>query len=393
MTTYAKIFLAAVFALCSIAQALPSRPEKSHVYDENRLVPAQQLEFFDRLSDELANETGIAIDAVLLDDIGERVAAKYADDIAEKWKAESGLEGEVLIFVAQKQRLKLVVTKGTASSILNEAEIRKAEQELLVPSFRQERYGDGILSLAGWLTFAISDSKGTPIDIDEKAIPTEEGMTMRGWIFIVIVFGLLIALGSRGRRFGFFDNMKKLLSVSEIEKSPWPGIFQETFGENLVSAFISGRCLMEGFDALASPWTINFILKDNSPEEIAKLSKFEKRAARENLQFAHFYSPAEIVQTLDTRPLEYLHIANRNVPLCGIKPLDGFRPNKEALQKECAEKLQGFLKSKYTPGTREYDAQVKDALPALYGMYYLETGEYPENNEQVLARVPDITCG
>lgn len=321
MTPNLKNILAATLVLCAIAQALPSRPENSHIYDENRLVPAQQLDFFDRISDEVANETGISIDAVLLDDIGERVAAKYAEEIAEKWQADAGREGEVLIFVAQKQRRKLVVTRGTASSIIDEAKIRKAEQEFLVPNFRQERYGDGILSLAGWLTFAISDSTGKKFDIDMQEAPAEEGMTVRGWIFVAVVFGLLIAFGRKGRRFGFFDNMKKLLCVSEIEKSQWPGIFRDAFGENLVSAFISGRCLVEGFDALATPWTIDFILRDNSPEVVAKLDAFQEKARRENIAFGHFYTPAEIAQIRDPQELEYLQIASRNAPLCGVQDL------------------------------------------------------------------------
>ncbi|MBR4915859.1 MAG: TPM domain-containing protein [Fibrobacter sp.] len=322
MTTRIKTTLALALVLCGIAQALPSRPEKSHVYDENRLVPLQQLEFFDRLSEEVAGETGIGIDAVLLDDIGERNAAQYASEIAEKWQADAGLDGEVLIFVAQKQRRKIVVTKGTASEIISEAEIRKAEQELLVPNFRRERYGDGLLSIAARITFTISDKKGKPIEIDENAIPAEEGMPVRGWIFIVVIFGLLIAFGGKARRFGFFDNMKKLLCVSEIEKSEWPRIFQNVFGENLISAFISGKSLIEGFDALETPWTINFILKDNSPEVVAKLQAYEKRARRDNLQFGHFYTPAEIAQIRDPQELEYLQIASRNAPLCGINPLE-----------------------------------------------------------------------
>jgi hypothetical protein len=136
---------------------------------------------------------------------------------------------------------------------------------------------------------------------------------------------------------------------------------------------------------------VNFILKDNSPEAVAKLHAYEKRAHRDNLQFGRFYSPAEIVQTLDTSPLEYLHIANRSVALCGIKPLDGFKPHEEALRKECAEKLQEFFGDK---DARAKDAHSKDArreqdaLRVLYGVYYLETGKYPKNNEQVLARYP-----
>ena len=388
MLLHVRTTLAATLIIASIAFGIPLRPEKSHIYDENRLVPAQQVPFFNTLSEEFAKETGISVDAILLDDIGDRDARQYASDIAEKWMADIGQGGEILIFVAQKQRLKFVVTKGTASGILPDATIKKFEQETLLPDFRRERYGDGLLSFTARVVFAIADETGSTVNIDEQDLPKEEPMSIRGWIFIVAVFGLLIAVGSRGRRFGFFDNMKKLLSVSEIEKSPWPGIFRDTFGDNLVSAFLSGKCLMEGFDALASPWTVNFILKDNSPEEIAKLGAYEKRAARENLQFAHFYSPAEIVQTLDTTPLEYLHIANRNVPLCGIKPLAGFEPHPDKLAAQCRHEIDKALEQLHSDSKVPFAKALNDILPLLYGVYYLETKNYPENHGVVLKRYP-----
>lgn len=393
MIPHAKILSAFFLVFYSATFGLPTRPEKSHVYDENRLVSAQQLEFFDRLSDEVAKETGISIDAVLLDDIGERDVAQYASDIADKWQADAGVKGEVLIFVVQKQRRKLVVTKGTASEILDRVSIRKAEQDLLVPSFRMEHYGDGILSLAGWLTFAISDSTGKKFDIDMQEQPSEEGMTLRGWIFVVAVFGLLIAFGSKGRRFGFFDNMKKLLSVREVENSQWPKIFEDTFGDNLISAFVSGKCLMEGFDALAKPWTVNFILKDISPEEVAKIHVHDKRARRDNIEFGHFYSPAEIVRTLDTNALEYLHIANRNAPLCGIKPLDGFEPRKDALKSECEHKLRNILEQLQKGPAKKVSQKetFEEILFILYGMSFIQTGTYPETHQQVLDLFPSLS--
>lgn len=393
MIPHAKILSAFFLVFYSATFGLPTRPEKSHVYDENRLVSAQQLEFFDRLSDEVAKETGISIDAVLLDDIGERDVAQYASDIADKWQADAGVKGEVLIFVVQKQRRKLVVTKGTASEILDRVSIRKAEQDFLVPSFRMEHYGDGILSLAGWLTFAIGDSTGKKFDVDMQEHPSEEGMTLRGWIFVVAVFGLLIAFGSKGRRFGFFDNMKKLLSVREVENSQWPKIFENTFGDNLISAFISGKCLTEGFDALAKPWTVNFILKDNSSEEVAKIHVHDKRARRDNIEFGHFYSPAEIVRTLDTNALEYLHIANRNAPLCGIKPLDGFEPRKDALKSECEHKLRNILEQLQKGPAKKVSQKetFEEILFILYGMSFIQTGTYPETHQQVFDLFPSLS--
>ena len=149
---------------------------------------------------------------------------------------------------------------------------------------------------------------------------------------IIVVFGLLIIVGRKGHRFGFFDNMKKLLCVSEIEKSQWPGIFKSTFGDNLVTAYLSGNCLMEGFDALASPWSISFVLKDNSPEEVSKIRAFEKRACRENIVFAHFYSLAEVAKAVEGQPAQSIY----------------------------------------------------------HGLYYLETGTFPQTNEQVTEYFHDL---
>ena len=59
--------------------------------------------------------------------------------------------------------------------------------------------------------------------------------------------------------------MKKLLSFQEIKQSLWPGRFSEVFGDNLVSAFLYGDCLEEGFSALENPWTVAFILGDGFP--------------------------------------------------------------------------------------------------------------------------------
>lgn len=376
---FSRFLLIAILCLFSFSAGIPLRPQNSFVYDENRLLSAQQVDFFNKVSQLFLKKTGMPLDAILLDDIGERDARKYAAEISEKWRSDANAEGQVLIFVALKQRRKFIMTTGSAEGLLPRSSIEKIEQETLVPEFRKAHYGAGLIAFAMELTSTATQTDITA-EIDGIAPPEEEPMPIRGWIFVVVIFGLLIAFGGKARRFGFFDNMKKLLSVREIENSQWPQIFQDAFGDNLVSAFLHGRCLMEGFDALDSPWTISFILKDNSPEAVAKLLTYEKRAGRENLRFTHFYSPAEIVQTLDTTPLEYLHIANRNVPLCGIKPLDGFRPHEAPLRKECAEKIRELQKRP--------KAELDELLPVLYGVYYLEAKSYPENNGAVLERYP-----
>lgn len=203
--------------------------------------------------------------------------------------------------------------------------------------------------------------------------------------------------------------MKKILSVSELKNSELPKILQEAFGSNLVSVFLHGNCLMEGFDALHSPWTISFILKENSPENIAVIQNIAKEARRLNVTFCYFFCPAEIVKSLDTFPLEYLHISRKSAVLCGIPPLLGYEPHRGALRLQCERELRGALvhlrleaasqelleeapKKASLKKTKKFLQQANNSiLPALYGVYFLKTGTYPEHHDDVLGMFPGLS--
>ena len=111
--------------------------------------------------------------------------------------------------------------------------------------------------------------------------------------------------------------MRKILSVAEFQNSEWSKLFEEAFGDNLVSAFVHGDCLMEGFSALESPWTVSFILKSNSVEDMLPLQKLTAKAKHENIVFNHVFSRFEIKSSQDVFPLEFLHIKSKNVTICG----------------------------------------------------------------------------
>ena len=193
--------------------------------------------------------------------------------------------------------------------------------------------------------------------------------------------------------------MKKILSVAELQNSEWPKLFSEALGDNLVSAFVHGDCLMEGFSALESPWTISFILKSNSVEDMLPLQKLTQKAKYENIQFNHVFSRFEIKSSQDVFPLEFLHIKSKNVTLCGETPLADFSPNLAELRMECERELRGLLvhlRRAFLYIKEDRNPQgifVRSAttlLPLLYGVYYLSTGRYPKNHEQVYTMFPDV---
>ena len=193
--------------------------------------------------------------------------------------------------------------------------------------------------------------------------------------------------------------VKKILNIQEMGNSKWPGAIAQTFGDNLVSAFLFGDCLEEGFSALDNPWTVGIILKDASPDEVEKLSSLGPAALRENLAFSHLWSGAEILNSLEEFPLEYLEISSRSVPLCGIAPLEGFAPKKDALAKQCLREWKGFLFHKRAclaecpsekAKTQAAGTALRELTPLLNGIFYAAFGKYPESRRQVLEAFPQL---
>ena len=185
--------------------------------------------------------------------------------------------------------------------------------------------------------------------------------------------------------------MKRILSVQELRQSPWPGRFTEAFGENLVSAFLYGDCLEEGFSALERPWTMAFILKDASATEVDKLKSWSKKALREGVEFSYVFSSAEVLSNLETFPLEFLEMSCRNQVLCGIAPLEGFSPNREALAAQCLREWKAFLFRRRLDAKPNASDYLQELSPLLSGIYYLKCGNYPENRRQVVDAFPELS--
>lgn len=193
--------------------------------------------------------------------------------------------------------------------------------------------------------------------------------------------------------------MRKLLSVQEIQKSDWPSILQNALGDNLISAFIHGDCLMEGYDAINSPWTVSFILKDNSVNSLKKLQELLPKAQKENIEFLYFFTQNEINASEDVFPLEFLHLANRNQAIAGIDPLKDYTPNLSCLRLECERELRGlmihlrqaYIHLKEKRCSEEFFMQATGTiLPIMYGVFYLKYRNYPTNHDEIFRNYPGI---
>lgn len=193
--------------------------------------------------------------------------------------------------------------------------------------------------------------------------------------------------------------MKKNLSILELKNSNWPEQLKTVLGDNLISAFVHGDCLMEGFNAMEKPWTISFILRDNSNQSLEVIQKILPKIKKDNLEFRYFFTLKEIQTSEDVYPLEFLHIASRNEVLAGQSPLPGYTPNREKLRLECERELRGFLirlrqafiylKEERNPLGFFVRAN-ETMLPIMYGVYFLLHGIYPNCHQQVFDEFPAL---
>lgn len=203
-------FVFTAFALCAscgvFARAeapiykVPEKPTTNYVFDENRLLSAQQFKYFDQLSNELYGKTGIRLAVALMDDIGEINVNGYSAQLAGKWGIGSEGDSGILIFVALKQRRRSVEIGSEIANVVPDTDINRLQQEFLIPAFRKEKYGEGILQMSYSLAQAICKQKGVSLDVAPANIPGEEPMTVRGWIFIVAVAAFLALSAKNGKR-------------------------------------------------------------------------------------------------------------------------------------------------------------------------------------------------
>lgn len=166
-----------------------------------------------------------------------------------------------------------------------------------------------------------------------------------------------------------------------------------------MSAFLHGDCLMEGHDAFNDPWSISFILKDNSTEKLKVLQDLLSKAKKSNLEFLYFFTQEEIHASEDVFPLEFLHLVNRNEVIAGESPLANYTPNLSCLRLECERELRGLmihLRQAYIYINEDRNPLAffmranSTVLPIMYGVHYLTSKTYPNSHEEIFAKYPAL---
>ncbi len=190
-----------LFSAAIAAPRVPPKPVNSYVYDENHLMSTQEIRLFNTIAEELYKKTGAGLACALMNDIGSIDYRDFAVQTAEKWGVGGKSNEGILIFVSLKQRRRSVEVGYGAEGYLPDALVERIQQQTLVPAFRQQKYGQGILSLAWNLAQVTAKEKGVTLELDEKQFAEEEfDAPPRMILFIMfIIFLLMMSKFSGGR--------------------------------------------------------------------------------------------------------------------------------------------------------------------------------------------------
>lgn len=193
--------------------------------------------------------------------------------------------------------------------------------------------------------------------------------------------------------------MKKVITLQDLVKSPWGERFSSHFGGNLISAFLHGNCLYEGFDALHESFQVSFILKRATPGELSSANRMLREMKKDNLHVGYFFTDEFVRNRAEDYPLEFLHLSQKNVPLFGPAPLPGFFPDEAKLREECKRELENrrtHLIREFTriqAGISPMDffiGATSEIFPILYGIYFAQKKSYPRSRESLLESFPEF---
>lgn len=192
--TAARILLASIaMGTMAMAANVPSPSKNGFLYDEDRLLSAQEVEFLSALATEVYLKTDVKIAAVLMDNSHTPTTYAYAKEVANKWRLEGNETKGILVYVSMKERSKHVIVSEGFKTTYPNIDFKKIEQEALMPDFRVERYGRGIVNFIWQISKEITAANGQTISVNPETLLAEESFPWQNYIFIIIVFGALVA--------------------------------------------------------------------------------------------------------------------------------------------------------------------------------------------------------
>ncbi len=196
-------FLGFLILAASLSWAKPIQvpPPRGYVNDYAGVIPPEWETKIDAVIRQLKSVSGAEIGILTIDTTGGVPISEYTFAVFEKWKVgEKGKDNGVLIVVAVKDRQLFIATGYGAESVITDGKAGEIRDTLLVPYFRQGKFGEGLFYATGEIARLLSDGKvsvlkpkGVPGSPQE---PARKAPLSKGTVFLLIIILLVIVFSS-----------------------------------------------------------------------------------------------------------------------------------------------------------------------------------------------------
>ncbi len=196
------VFLLLVTAAPGPAQegvTLPKKPPRAHFFvDDSGVIGSQEAIEIDRIAAELLKEEDVALIVVTISSLAAHNAAgwaieRYAKTLFDQWGIgkRSRNYGMLLLVSPLDRRARIELGAGWSRSHDRDAE--EIMTSLVVPQFKQSRYGEGILAGVRGL-----DAMARGLSLPAPERPWWRPLLMVG--FFALGIGLVVSLFRSGRK-------------------------------------------------------------------------------------------------------------------------------------------------------------------------------------------------
>lgn len=197
------LFLLSLGFTFLFAKEVPPKPVHSYVFDENRVLNANEVAVFNGIAEELFNKTGVALALALFWSIDNEDPRSFALRVAESWGIGKKSKDEAfLIFISMVEKRRSVEVAYGAEPYMPDVLVEDLQQKTLVKAFREEQYSKGIISLALALAQHTAQEKGVQLDFDSALnLSQYQNQAQKGpsILFLIVFVLLFIAMLSNPR--------------------------------------------------------------------------------------------------------------------------------------------------------------------------------------------------
>lgn len=183
------------------------------VNDFAGVLSSSQRQQINAVVNELLQKTEIPVVVVTMPDIGGAEYNDYANRLYEEWGiGKKGVDAGVLIFLTVQERGMRIETGYGVEGILPDGLAGDIADSYMVPFFRQDMFGEGLLN--GTMAVALTIAKSEGVELTGQVRVTRpEPERGSGLAFLpVLIIIIFMIMGGRGRGRGRWLLLPLLLS-------------------------------------------------------------------------------------------------------------------------------------------------------------------------------------